>query len=121
MTNRERFLVTGEWLHGNLDRSNLRVLECTVFLRPRTDGRPGYSIVSGRDEWEAGHIPGSVFADLPNDLSDQAHLLRFMMPPAEQFAAAMGRYGVGDDCAVRPSRQHVGGKNLVDAEDLRLR
>src|SRR5690606_1442407 len=26
--------------------------------------------------------------------------LRFMMPPAEQFAEAMGRYGVGDDSDV---------------------
>jgi thiosulfate/3-mercaptopyruvate sulfurtransferase len=97
---RSRYLITTEELAGNLGRDDLRVLECTVFLRPRDDGKPGYSVVPGREEWAAGHIPGSVFADLHNDLSDRAANLRFMMPPVEQFAEAMGRYGVGDDSEV---------------------
>lgn len=100
MPQRERFLATTGWLAENLGRPDLRVLECTVFLRPREDGRPGYAVVPGRDEWAAGHVPGSVFADLHNDLSDRQSPLRFMMPPPAQFAEAMGRYGVGDDSEV---------------------
>jgi thiosulfate/3-mercaptopyruvate sulfurtransferase len=96
MTERARYLATTEWLGQNLDRPNLRILECTVFLRPRDDGQSGYAVVSGRDEWATGHIPQSVFADIPDDLSDRSQALRFMIPSAEQFAAAMGRYGVGD-------------------------
>ena len=42
-----------------------------------------------------GHIPGAGFADLQDDLSDRSSPLRFMMPPAAQFADAMSRYGVG--------------------------
>ncbi len=100
MSERDQYLATTEWLAANLDRPELRVLDCTVFLRPREDGGPGYAVVSGREEWQAAHIPGSGFADLPNDLSDRQHPLRFMMPSAEQFAAAMGGYGVGDDSEV---------------------
>ena len=99
MPNREDFLVTTGWLAEHLAEPNLRVLECTVFLRPGADGR-GFEVLSGRDEWAAGHIPGSAFADLQGDLSDNSSRLRFMMPPAEQFAEAMGRYGVGDDSDV---------------------
>ena len=97
---RNRYLITTQELADNLGREDLRVLECTVFLRPREDGKPGYAVIPGREEWEAGHIPGSGYADLQNDLSDPAAGLRFMMPSAEQFAQAMGRYGVGDDTEV---------------------
>ena len=100
MPERDRYLVTTDWLAQNLGRHDLRVLECTVFLQPRDDGQPGYAVVSGCDAWAAGHIPGSVYADIPDELSDRAHALRFMMPPAEQFAAAMGRYGVADDSQI---------------------
>src|SRR5262249_7185080 len=39
--------------------------------------------------------PGAGFVDLQEELSDRASSLRFMMPPATQFAEAMGRLGVG--------------------------
>ena len=100
MSTREQFLATTEWLAEHRGDPNLSILDCTVFLRPRDDGKPGYSVVPGQAEFEAGHIPGSVFADLHHDLSDQTSDLRFMMPPPEQFAEAMGRYGVGDDSQV---------------------
>lgn len=99
MPNREDFLVSTSWLADHIASPSLRILECTVFLRPGAQGR-GYEVVSGREEWASGHIPGSGFAELQGDLSDNSSSLRFMMPPAEQFAAAMGRYGVGDDSDV---------------------
>lgn len=100
MASRDDYLVSTGWLADNLGRSDLRILECTVLLLPRDDGRPGYAVVSGRDGWEAGHIPGSGFADIPNDLSDRSQPLRFMMPAPEQFSAAMGTYGIGPDSEV---------------------
>jgi len=86
-------LVTTDWLAENLDDPQLRVFECTVFIQPSADG--GFRPVSGREEWSKGHIPGSGFADLTEGLADTSHALPFMMPSAEQFAEAMGRYGVG--------------------------
>jgi thiosulfate/3-mercaptopyruvate sulfurtransferase len=96
MPDRDQFLATTAWLADHLDDPDLRILDCTVFLRPRADGKPGYEVTPGREDWAAGHIPGSVFADLHNDLSDRDSRLRFMTPPAAQFADAMGGYGVGD-------------------------
>lgn len=100
MMDRSQFLVTTDELASRLEDPALSILECTVFLRPRADGKPGYDIVPGQEEWAAGHIPGSRFADIAGDLSDRAHALRFMMPSEEQFADAMGRYGVADESEV---------------------
>jgi thiosulfate/3-mercaptopyruvate sulfurtransferase len=100
MPAREQFLVDTDWLAANLGAPNLRVLDCTVHLRPREDSKPGYAVVSGRQDWASASIPGSGFADLPGDLSDRDHPLRFMMPSAAQFAAAMRSYGVDDESEV---------------------
>jgi thiosulfate/3-mercaptopyruvate sulfurtransferase len=87
-------LVETGWLQDHLDDPDLRVFDCTVFLRPIEGGvRPE----SGRAAWEQGHIPRAGFADLLADLSDRNTRLPIMMPPAEQFAEAMSRYGVGDE------------------------
>ncbi len=91
-------LVETEWLAEHLGDADLRVLECTTILRPGDDGR--LRAESGRPAYEAGHVPGSGFADLPGDLSDRESELRFMMPPAAQFAEAMSSYGVGQGTRV---------------------
>jgi thiosulfate/3-mercaptopyruvate sulfurtransferase len=91
-------LVETRWLAEQLGAEDLRVLECTTILRPGNDGR--LRAESGRPGYEARHIPGSGFADLPRDLSDQDSELRFMAPPATQFAEAMSSYGVGEGTRV---------------------
>lgn len=91
-------LVETDWLEQNLDNPEVRVLECTTILKRGDDGR--LQAESGRETWAASHIPGSVFADLPGDLSDKNAKLRFMMPPPEQFSDAMSSYGVGNDTRV---------------------
>jgi thiosulfate/3-mercaptopyruvate sulfurtransferase len=92
-------LVETDWLARHLGDPGVRVLECTVYLHP-ADVPGGFRVESGRAKWSEGHIPGAGFADLQEDLSDRATSLRFMMPPAAQFAEAMSRYGVGDGVRV---------------------
>jgi thiosulfate/3-mercaptopyruvate sulfurtransferase len=92
-------LVETDWLAGHVDDPGIRVLECTVYLHP-ADVPGGFRVESGRAKWSEGHIPGAGFADLQDDLSARGTSLRFMMPPAAQFAEAMSRYGVGDDVRV---------------------
>ncbi|MEY4762006.1 MAG: hypothetical protein RLZZ200_1862 [Pseudomonadota bacterium] len=87
-----QMLVDTEWLAAQLGAPNLRVLDCSVTLVP-VEG--GVRLESGRAAWAAGHIPGSAFADLMQDLSDRDTKLPMMMPPAAQFAAALGALGVG--------------------------
>ena len=61
-------------------------------LIPEDSG--GFRMESGRPSWETSHIPGSGFVDFTTDLSDRHSDLPLMMPPADQFAAAMSRVGV---------------------------
>jgi thiosulfate/3-mercaptopyruvate sulfurtransferase len=91
-------LVSTEWLADNLGNSKLSVLDATVHLHPAPGG--DMTMESGRADYDNGHIPGTVFADLIQDLSDDVSPLRFTLPTPERFAAAIGNLGVGDDTAV---------------------
>ena len=82
---------------------DLRVIDCTVGLPNYFDESAACSveIESGRPEYDKGHIPGSDFVDIVAELTDKSkpHFM-FPMPPADQFAAAMSRHGVGDGVRV---------------------
>ena len=88
------FLIETDELEGRLGDPELRILDCTTHLIP--DPKITYQVMPGRADFEKGHIPGAQFVDLQADLSDNSHRFRFMKPSAEAFAAAMGRFGVGE-------------------------
>lgn len=93
------YLAETDWLAAHLGDPNLVVLDGTVHLIP--DPKITYTVKSGREDFEKGHIPGAQFADLQADLSDNSGTkLRFMRPSAAVFAASMGRYGVGPDSKI---------------------
>jgi len=91
-------LVSAAWLREHLDDPDLVVIDATVLVEP--DGSGNLLSVNGRPSYEAGHIPTAVFADFMGDLSDADSPLEFAVPQPEQFAAAMGALGVGDDSRV---------------------
>jgi thiosulfate/3-mercaptopyruvate sulfurtransferase len=91
-------LVTVEWLGEHLDDPDLVVLDCTVRVKRDEDG--AVRVVSGRADYAKGHIPGAGFADLLGELSDGDSPLQFALPTPEEFCAAMGALGVGDDSRV---------------------
>jgi thiosulfate/3-mercaptopyruvate sulfurtransferase len=92
------FLVETEGLASGLGDPDLRIFDCTIHLIPNPD--IGYTVKPGLDDFEKGHIPGAQFIDLQGDLSAPHPTLRFMLPDADHFAAAMGRFGVGDKSRV---------------------
>ncbi|MBV8889499.1 MAG: sulfurtransferase [Alphaproteobacteria bacterium] len=92
------FLVDTGWLQAHLGDSELRVLDCTTHLIP--DPKMTYTVKPGREDFEKGHVPGAQFIDLQADLSAPHPRLRFMLPSAEAFAAAMGRFGIGEGTRV---------------------
>lgn len=92
------FLVQTDWLAEHLADPQVVVLDCTVHLIPNP--KTTYDVVSGLTDFEQGHIPGAQFLDLQADLSDSAAKLRFMLPTADYFAQAMGRFGIGADTKV---------------------
>lgn len=86
-------LISAAGLETLLGDPSLRLFDTTVHLGPRTGG--GLLVESGRAAYEREHIPGAAFMDLLDELSDPDHALRFMLPSAERFAAAMSALGVG--------------------------
>ena len=96
-----RALVETHALEAALDDSDLRIVDCTTWLRPAEPGDDApYRVVPGRSDYDAGHIPGAVFLDIQGEISDPDTRLRFMAPSAERFADAMGRLGIGDGARV---------------------
>lgn len=91
-------LVSTDWLSQHLDDPDLVLLDCTVSTESEQDG--GFHNISGRADYEKGHIPGAGFADLKGDLCDTDSPIEFAVPTPEQFCVAMGNLGVGDDSRV---------------------
>ncbi|MCW9015113.1 MAG: sulfurtransferase [Gammaproteobacteria bacterium] len=91
-------LVSAEWLSRHIEDPDLVVLDCTVVTMP--DDERGFRNVSGREDYDCGHIPRAGFADLMVDLADTDQPIEFALPTPEQFCTAMGALGVGDDSRV---------------------
>jgi thiosulfate/3-mercaptopyruvate sulfurtransferase len=86
----EPFVDIG-WVGGHLDEVVLA--DCRWY----TDDR------DGREAYAGGHIPGAVFVDLDTALTrheDPALAGRHPLAEPEDFAAAMGALGIGDDDTV---------------------
>jgi thiosulfate/3-mercaptopyruvate sulfurtransferase len=80
-----------EWVKRR--RGEVVLADCRWYL----DGR------SGRDAYEGGHVPGAVFVDLDAALTrhaDPAVAGRHPIAEPEDFAAAMGALGIGDEDVV---------------------
>ncbi|KWV53040.1 thiosulfate sulfurtransferase [Bradyrhizobium macuxiense] len=94
-------LITTAELADILTRPELRLFDCTTYLEPAPAGSSApYIVVSGRQTFEAGHIPGANFLDLQAEFSDPHTELRFMMPPVAQLQAALGRHGISANSRV---------------------
>lgn len=92
-------LVSTDWLHSHLTDTGLKVFECTTYLDYLPPGQDApYRVVSGRADYDTGHIAGAGFLDLQNQLSDTASPshLRFTMLPPDALAERLGQHGIGD-------------------------
>lgn len=92
-------LVSTQWLADHLGGDDLVVLDASVVAYTQPNGRGGY--LSGHEQYLLdGHIPGAVFADLIDELSDPDGAYPFTRPDAERFAAAVGALGIDNTTTV---------------------
>ena len=96
---RQSPLVDTATLASQLSDPHLRLFDCTMHLTPKPDNS-GQEVTSGRADYLKGHIPGAAFIDLAADLSDTTSPHRFSALGQEAFAAAAGRFGIGDGTRV---------------------
>lgn len=80
-------LVSTEWLANHLSAPDVRVVDASWFMPAA--GR------SGREEYEARHIPGAVFFDI-DEIADSGTPLPHMLPPPEKFASKVRKLGLGN-------------------------
>ena len=87
-------LVTPESLAPRIGEPHLLVVDCRADIRDADKGRADY---------EAGHIPGAVYADLDRDLSDLSQtgaLGRHPLPTDAALSAAFSRWNLTPDTHV---------------------
>ena len=85
-------LISTDWLEKNYTAPNLRIFDCTVWLKPQPNKI--YEIFSGKYDYDKEHIPNSDFLDVL-ELSDKSSEYDFMMPSIDEFSNFMSSKGVG--------------------------
>lgn len=80
-------VVSAEWLKSHLNAPDVRVLDCSYFM-------PG-SPQTGRQAYDAHHIPGARFFDI-DDVADTDSTLPHMLPSPEKFSSRVRKLGLGD-------------------------
>jgi thiosulfate/3-mercaptopyruvate sulfurtransferase len=85
MTDRSRWFVSTEWLAGHLGDAGVVVVDGSWHLAGR----------NARAEYNAEHIPGTVFFDI-DAIADAANPLPHMLPAPAFFAAAVGKLGIDE-------------------------
>ncbi|RSL33771.1 sulfurtransferase [Salibacterium salarium] len=88
-----KYLVTPSWLLNQLDRDNLRVVDCRFHLE---------NPEQGRKEYRDAHIPGAVYFDLEKDMSAPVgiHGGRHPLPEIDDFADCLSEAGIDQDTTV---------------------
>ncbi|MBD1846660.1 sulfurtransferase [Cyanobacteria bacterium FACHB-63] len=79
--------IAANWLSQHLDDPDIAIVDCRfVLMQPDL----------GRQQYEAGHIPGAHYFDLNQDLSSpiQRHGGRHPLPDVDQFSAKLSAIGI---------------------------
>jgi thiosulfate/3-mercaptopyruvate sulfurtransferase len=95
-------LVSTEWLESHLGEPGLQVVDIRGYVLT-TDlgkGKQKAEYVGARDEYDAGHIPGSVYIDWTEDIVDPNNPIKVQIAPPERFKVAIEASGVGDETHV---------------------
>lgn len=89
----EQLLVTTDWLAAHLQDSDLRIVDIRGHVLPATEPPPHY--FNHRADYERSHIPGAVFVDWVQEITDPNDPHHAQIAKPERYAALMSCIGVG--------------------------
>lgn len=95
-------LISVDWLAEHLDDPNLRILDIRGYVKSQDlgEGREKGIYSAAEDEYLTAHIPGSLFIDWTQDITDPNDLVPVQIAPPAAFAELAGRLGIGPDTHV---------------------
>jgi thiosulfate/3-mercaptopyruvate sulfurtransferase len=95
-------LVSTDWLANHLKQPRLAIVDIRGYVKS-TDiggGKQQAEYTGARDEYIAGHIPGSVYVDWTTDIVDPDNEVKAQVADPDRFKAAMEAIGIGDETDV---------------------
>jgi thiosulfate/3-mercaptopyruvate sulfurtransferase len=87
MSETSRFVVSSEWLHSELGKPDLKIVDASFYLPAHQRGAD--------EEYLAGHIPGAIRFD-HDKIAALETGLPHMVPSPEVFAEAVGKLGISE-------------------------
>ncbi len=94
----ENLLVTTDWLEQNLALPDLRIVDIRGHVLPASQPHPHY--FNHEADYTKSHIPGAIFVDWVNEITDPADPRHAQIAQPERYAAVMRHIGIGDDTLV---------------------
>jgi thiosulfate/3-mercaptopyruvate sulfurtransferase len=85
-------LVDPAWLESRLGDPAVRVFDCTLTRVPQPSGASIWK--SGREAWEAEHIPGAFYLQMVEDLSAPRGTVPYGLPEARAIARLLASFGI---------------------------
>jgi thiosulfate/3-mercaptopyruvate sulfurtransferase len=82
-----KWLVSTDWLDAHLNDPDVTTVDGSFYLNTGRDANA---------EYRAAHIPGAVRFDI-DAVADHSTSLPHMLPSEQEFAAAVGALGIGDN------------------------
>jgi len=84
---KSRFVVSADWLQGELGKPDLRILDASFYLPAQKRDADA--------EYAAGHIPGAIRFD-QDKIADHSTNLPHTIPSPDYFAAEVSKLGIGE-------------------------
>lgn len=91
-------LVTTAWLAEHLHDPDLRIVDIRGRVLPASAPMPHY--FNHREDYEKSHIPGAVFIDWTQEITDPADPRHSQIAKPERYTALMQRIGINADTLV---------------------
>ena len=90
--------VSTGWLEANLNSPNLRIVDIRGHVIPASEPPPHY--FNHHTDYDKAHIPGAVFVDWVDEITDPDDPRHAQIAKPERYAAVMNRIGIGPDIFV---------------------